>query len=572
MSNKEIFAKFDYVSPEAWKEKIIQDLKGKDFDETLVWTSPENIKVQPYYIDQQKKPINSFRDSSQWEITAPIHISKEANQQALKNLIGGVSHIHFIGKGESIDIEELTKDIKLDYAAISFQNISWIDQQIPFLEENKNHPIHLGIDPLYQLHLGNSKEYDSLEILKWIDIKKNLEASWGILTIDGSIYKNSGGHIIDEIAFIIAALQENLHQLKKSNIPSNSIGTIQIRTAIGPNFFFEIAKIKVIRHLANIIANQYEGAEIKILAESAEIYRSYLDTPTNILRLTTEGFSAIIGGAEAVMIHPYDSYEGNDFSQRISRNIQHLLLEESYLDKNNDPTKGSYYVEQLIEEIKRPAWNVFLSIEKHQGYVHSFVGKAIPEFFIYRHQLTLKKDAAKRKIVLLGTNQYPNINDKIQNIPSVNERKENSTILQPFRISEPFERLRIKMQQYQETHKNTPKAFLWEHGSVSMRKARSIFAFNFLATSGIPSYESQIPEDWNGVINQIQELRPEIIVLCSDNASWETFIPEALKVISKDTIVILAGKSESFKVDYTIYEGCDVLATLQNILKSLKIE
>jgi methylmalonyl-CoA mutase len=572
MSNKEIFAKFDSVSPETWKEKIIQDLKGKDFDENLVWTSPENIKVQPYYIDQQIKPINSFRDSSQWQITAPIHISKVANQQALKNLIGGASNIHFIGKGESIDIEELTKDIKLDYAAISFQNISWTDLQIPFLEKNKNQPIHLGIDPLYQLHLGNSKEYDSEEILKWIKLRNDLYASWGILSIDGSIYKNSGGHIIDEVAFIIAALQENLHQLQKLNIPSNSIGTIQIRTAIGPNFFFEIAKIKIIRHFANIIADQYEGAEIKILAESAEIYRSNLDTPTNILRLTTEGFSAILGGAEAVMIHPYDSCEGNDFSQRISRNIQHLLLEESYLDKNNDPTKGSYYVEQLIQELKRPAWNVFLSIEKHEGYIRSFVGKAIPEFFIYRHQLTLKKDAAKRKTVLLGTNQYPNINDKIQNNSPINEREENSSILQTFRISEPFERLRIKMQQYQESNENTPKAFLWEHGSVSMRKARSIFAFNFLAIAGIPSYESRNPEEWNNVIHQINEIQPEIIVLCSDNASWETFIPEALKVIPKNIIVILAGKSVNFTVNYTIYEGCDVLATLQNILKSLKIE
>lgn len=572
MSNKEIFAKFYSISPEAWKEKIIQDLKGKDYDETLVWTSPENIKVQPYYIDQKKEPINSFRDSSQWQITAPIQISKDANQQALKNLIGGASHIHFIGKGKSINIEEITKDIKLEYASISFQNISWSDQHIPFLEENKNKSIHLGIDPLYQLHIGNSKEYDSEEILKWIEIKKKLQASWGILTIDGSIFKNSGGHIIDEIAFIIAALQENLHQLQKANIPSNSIGQIQIRTAIGPNFFFEIAKIKVIRHLANIIVNQYEGAEIKILAESAEIYRSYLDTPTNILRLTTEGFSAILGGAEAVMIHPYDSYEGNDFSQRISRNIQHLLLEESYLDKNNDPTKGSYYIEQLIQEFKRPAWNVFLSIEKHQGYINSFIEKSIPEFFIYRHQLALKKDASRRKLVLLGTNQYPNINDKIQSISPINIREENSTILQPFRISEPFERLRIRMQQHQEMTGSTSKAFLWEYGTVSMRKARSIFAFNFLATAGIPSYESQNPDDWNGVIHQIHEIKPEIIVLCSDNASWETFIPEALKVVPKDTIVILAGKSDNDSVDFSIYEGCDVLATLQNILKSLKID
>lgn len=571
MSNQEIFAKFDSISSETWKEKIISDLKGKDYEETLVWTSPENIKVQPYYISNDETSIHSFRSETQWKITAPIHISENTNHQALKNLIGGANHIHFIGKDISIEIEKITKDIQLDSASISFQNISWSDQQIPYLEKNKTHTIHLGINPLHLLHIGKSKSYNSEEILKWIKIRKDLHASWGILTIDGSIYKNSGGHIIDEIAFILSALQENLHQLQKANIASNSIGTILIRTAIGPNFFFEIAKIKVIRHLAKIIADQYEGAEIEILAESAEIYRSHLDAPTNILRLTTEGFSAILGGADSVMIHPYDSYEGNDFSQRISRNIQHLLLEESYLDKNNDPTKGSYYVEQLIKNLKQPAWNVFLSIEKHEGYVRAFVGKSIPEFFIYRHQLTLIKAASKRKLVLLGTNQYPNIDDAFNNIPVIEEREDNSTILQTFRISEPFERLRIRMKQHQEVNGTIPKAFLWEHGKVAMRKARSIFAFNFLATAGIPSYEAQNPDVWNGVIEQINELNPKIIVLCSDNASWETFILEAMKVIPKATIVILAGKSDGYAVDYTIYEGADVLETLESILQDLGI-
>ena len=65
MSNKEIFAKFDSITPEEWEEKIIQDLKGKDYDRTLVWTSPENIKVQPYYIDKKEKPLSAYRVSSQ---------------------------------------------------------------------------------------------------------------------------------------------------------------------------------------------------------------------------------------------------------------------------------------------------------------------------------------------------------------------------------------------------------------------------------------------------------------------------------------------------------------------------
>lgn len=571
MSEKNLFAHFDEILPESWKEKIVQDLKGKDYESTLVWTTPENIKVQPFYTDKSEDSLVSYRETAAWQITAPVHISDIANQQALANLTGGATQIHFIGNGEYFDIDTLTKGIELSYAPVSFQNVQWQDEHIRFWTDYKSTASHLGINPLAELHQGKSQEFALENLVKWIKLKQTLQADWGVLSIDGSIYKNCGGHFIDEIAFIVAALQENLHQLRNAGITSDSIGTIQIRTAIGPNFFFEIAKLKTIRHLAHAVANQYEGADIQILAESADIYHSNLDPQTNILRLTTEGMSAILGGAEAVMLHPYDSGTGNDFSQRISRNIQHLLIEESYFEKQTDPTSGSYYIEQLIQELKRPAWNVFLSIEKYQGYVRSFTGKAIPEFFIFRHKQTLMKDVSKRKVVLLGTNQFPNLTDKINNIPPVSETSLKTTILQSFRLSEPFERLRIRMQQYKDQKGQFPKALLWEHGAVAMRKARSTYAFNFLATTGIPSQEATQPDNWDATVDELKSLQPDIVVLCSDNASWETFIPKALQVIPENTIIILAGKSDEYPVGFSIYEGCDVLTTLQQMLEKLQI-
>ncbi len=566
MSEKSLFSQFDAIQPEIWKEKIIQDLKGKDFDQALIWTTAENIKVQPFYTDNQNESLSSYRATARWEITAPIHISDVANQQALNNLTGGATAIHFIGKNQSPDIEHLTKNIELSYAPVSFQDVIWNEAHIDFWTKHKDSDSHLGINPLADLHAGISNEYDGENLLKWIEIRNQIQAKWGILSIDGSIYKNCGGHFIDEIAFIIAALQENLHQLRKVGIASNAIGTIRIRTAVGPNFFFEIAKIKTIRHLAQVVARQYEGAEIEILAESADIYHSYLDPQTNILRLTTEGMSAVLGGAEAVMLHPYDTQKGTDFSQRISRNIQHLLIEESYFEKQEDPTSGSYYIEQLIQDLKRPAWNVFLSIEKYHGYVRSFTGKAIPEFFIFRHKQTLMKDVSKRKVVLLGTNQFPNLTDKIATVPPTEKQTLKTTVLQSLRLSEPFERLRIRMQNFKDAQGQFPSAFLWEHGNVAMRKARSTYAFNFLATAGIPSRETSQPDNSDAAVSELKNIQPDIVVLCSDNTSWDTFVPNALEVIPQGAIVILAGKSEDYKVDLSIYEGCDVLAALELIL------
>lgn len=568
MAEQDLFYEFDSISSEAWKDKILQDLKGKDYEKTLVWRTVENIKVQPFYAEHEQKNISSFRKSATWKIVAPIVISNSAQQEALENLTGGATQIHFIGDNTTFDIDKITQGIQLDLAPISFQNVQWQDSHINFWTTNKHHNGHLGIDPLARLHKGDSKSYDKSDITKWIKIRKDIKAQWGVLAIDGSVYKNSGGHFVDEIAFILAALQENLHQLRKEGIPSNDIGTIQIRTAIGPNFFFEIAKIKVIRHLTQLVAQQYEGADIEILAESSDLYHSHLDTETNILRLTTEGMSGILGGAEGVMLHPYDIKRSN-VAQKISRNIQHLLIEESFFEKQIDPIEGSYYIEQLFHDLKTPSWNVFLSIEEHQGYIKSFVGKTIPQFYIFRHKTALLKDISKRKVVVLGANQFPNLKDNLGRLNTAENTTLDSTILQPFRLSEPFERIRIRLQNHIDTTGEFPQAFLWQYGEKSMRNARASFAFNFLATAGISSIENSQPDNWEQSVKEMKEFK--IVVLCSDNASWEEFLPKSADVITDDQLIILAGKNNEYH-GLKIYAGCNLLPILEEVFNQIGIK
>jgi len=572
MSEQNLFSDFEGIAPETWKEKIIQDLKGKDYDKTLVWSTPENLKVQPFYTGKDQHPIHLFRDSLQWQITAPVHIRQGANQTAIENLAGGATQIHFIGQHTAIDAAALCAGIDMDIAPVSFQDIRWTEQDIDFWQQKASSGSHLGIDPLAKLHTGETDIYDISLLEPWIKIRKESAARWGILSIDGSIYKNSGGHFIDEIAFITAALQEHLHHITSAGYQAADIGRILIRTAIGPNFFFEIAKIKVIRQLTQAVAEQYGGAEIEILAESSTLYHSQLDKHTNILRLTTEALSAVLGGAEAVMLHPFDHLAGNAFSHRISRNIQHLLVEESYLEKQLDPAAGSYYIEQLVSDLKRPAWNVFLSVEKHKGYIPAFLGKAIPEFFIFRHRQALQKDVATRSVVLLGANQFPNLSDNIRDLTERFCEPALPTTLKPFRLSEPFELLRIRMQRHQDKTGQIPAAFLWEYGHLAMRKARATYAFNLLACAGIAGKEGSQPDNWDIMVAEMQSLNPQIIVLCSDNDSWPEFVSKVLEVIPESCIVILAGKGEISGTDITIYEGCNILETLQNLLNHLNIE
>ncbi len=569
MSEQDLFFEFPPVSPNDWKEKILKDLKGKDYQKNLVWETPEGIKVEPFYVPANQKALSVFRSKISWGITAPVQISETANAEALENLNGGCTEIHFINTGKTFDISQLTQDIQTDIAALSFEGVTWDESHSDFWLKNKNSKSHLGINPLASLHQGLSNGYESKNLLKWIKFRNELQATWGLLLIDGSIYKNSGGHITDEIAFILTALQENLHQLRNLKITSNSIGTILIKTAIGPNFFFEIAKLKAIQHLAKIITEQYEGAEIKILAESSSLYHSYLDTETNILRLTTEAMSAAIGGADSIMLHPFDNPAGTDLSRRVSRNIHHLLIEESFFEKQADPAKGSYYIENLVRELKETAWKVFLEIEKNQGYIQSYKDKTIPKLHIQNHRENLKDCFAHQKTIMIGSNQYPNLKDNIGHIQDSTETESQSP-LHSFRLSEPFENLRVRLQNHIQENLHTPKAFLWLHGNQSIRKARAIFSYNFLASAGILSIENSDPGNWELSIEEMNKSNSSIIVLCSDNDSWEKFLPKAIETISKDKLIILAGENKSFE-GMTIHRNSNALECLNQIFRYLGI-
>ena len=80
------------------------------------------------------------------------------------------------------------------------------------------------------------------------------------------------------------------------------------------------------------------------------------------MRQTTESMSAIIGGVDQLIVHPYDetSIEGkSNFSEQLGINISLILKEESYFGNVSDPLNGSYLIDYLTNEISEKAWLLF---------------------------------------------------------------------------------------------------------------------------------------------------------------------------------------------------------------------
>jgi len=261
--------------------------------------------------------------------------------------------------------------------------------------------------------------------------------------------------------------------------------------------------------------------------------------------------SAVLGGTDSMTVMPFNAaYEAaTDFSERIARNQQILLKEESHFDKIVDPAAGSYYIETLTDSIAENAWKLFLEVQEKGGYVAAF-----KEGFV---QATVTATASKmdsaiatRRENLLGTNQFPNFTEYIQHeltaeVFSKQVRKADGAIAEPlarYRGAQAFEALRYATDVYSKSNKR-PLVFMLTVGSLSMRKARAQFACNFFAVAGFTVQEGKGYKTVEEGVADAVEAGADVVVICSSDEEYATFAPEAAEMLI-DPIFVVAGNPE----------------------------
>ena len=438
-----LFERFDPVSLDEWKSKIEVDLKGKSYQETLVWNSIEGIEIQPVYHkeavnDSKIIPVSSKANAG-WQnrsiipITSPV----EANTKALKALKEGSDSIVFRGNIHSeSELSTLLDGIMLDIVHVGFITENPIDLHNyldSFISNNGVRPFSIQVyaDPIGDLIVnGDWNEHDAFEFLN-----KTENNNYFNVIITGDHYANSGATIIEELAFSLAQANEYIARSDNKQEVANSI---EFSLGIGSNYFFEIAKLRALRRLWPLILKGYNLKEesLSIHCNTSIWNYAIYDPYVNMLRGTTAAMSAIIGGCDSISVHPFDAVynEYNKFSDRIARNISIILKEESFLDKVVDPSHGSYYIEQLTDEIAGKTWKLFQKIEAEGGLLENLKNGNI-QSMVKTSADKKQKAFEKGEITLLGVNKYPNqeerMADKIKIEPSI--QPNDKQLIEPIR-------------------------------------------------------------------------------------------------------------------------------------------
>ena len=450
---KNLFDDFNPVSSKQWKQQIQFELKGADYNEALIWNSPENIKVKPFYHnDECIENLNANTKATQFQICQNIfvHDLEKSNLRAIYSINRGAESIRFTIEDEKIELAKLLQNIDLEKTTIYFK-LSFISKdfikKIEALAKEKKTKTYCNLDPIGQLAKeGNwflTKEKTNFETLNLLSTNTT---NVSLISINGSLYQNAGANMVQQIAYSLAHANEYFNRITTISQP------IVFEVSVGTNYFFEIAKLRALRILFNLIAKEYNHKfDCHLLVSPTKRNKTLYDYNVNMLRTTTECMSAILGGADAIANLAYDSlyHKDNEFGDRIARNQLLILKHESHFDKVNNPADGSYYIESLTKQLAEKALILFKDIEANGGFL-----KQLNEGIIKRK---IQESADKEqelfdsgKEILIGTNKYPNkkdsMKDNLELFPFV-KIKPRKTLISPIiekRLSEKVEQDRLK--------------------------------------------------------------------------------------------------------------------------------
>ena len=457
MNKEQLFTDFPAVSSKAWKQKIQADLKGADYNDTLIWESPEGIKVKPFYQgdDLNQSLVSSPSNESEWRIGQHIFVTDaaEANQKAIKAIKSGTESLIFTLNNPELKPKVIMKGIDINSIPVHFKfqflSVAYIKELLAYAG-SANENIYFHIDILSNFcRTGNwFTDFESDHVaLKEI---LNEAANTPTLSIDVSLYQNAGANRAQQLAYALGHLSEYLNFLNKNKLLDSDL-KVCFEMAVDGNYFFEIAKLRALRLLWKTIAVEFGiQTDCHILACPTNRNKTIYDYNVNLLRTTTECMSAILGGADTIYNLSYDGiyHESNEFAERISRNQLLILKGESYFDKIANPSDGSYYIEVLTQQLAEKALVIFKQIEQGGGFLKQLKAHNI--------QRKIKESALKQQVrydagdeVLVGSNKYPNEMDKMKQELQKNpftKKNPRKTIVEPIaeiRLSESSEKIRL---------------------------------------------------------------------------------------------------------------------------------
>ncbi len=533
------------------------DELGPEPEQMLETPTYEAVAIRALYtaLDELPEPplpgewpfvrgADALRDvKSGWRVAEAIPANRVAgvaaddvNSAVLAGLAEGVSallvrvgesgvlpaQLEKVFEGVYLSMVPVILDAGADYRAAGEVMLELVSRVEP--DQRDILSIDLGADPL----TAALSERPAPRLAEVVDVATRVADKTGVraITVDGPAFHNLGANATWELAGSVAAAVSYLRELTGSGLPvAKALTQISFRLAADDDQFLTIAKVRALRRLwarvAEVVGAPDSGAAV-VHAETSLPMMTQRDPWVNMLRTTLAAFGAGVGGADTVLVFPFDvAIEGGfpgmatSFARRMARNVQLLLLEESHVGRVLDPAGGSWFVEDLTDQLAHHAWESFQAIEQHGGFADSvdYIAGQIAEIAGKRAD-----DIAHRKTAITGVNEYPNITEPA--LPHSDSSYSPLAAGMLIRYAAEFEALRDRSDAYLLRNESRPRVLLLPLGPLAEHNIRSTFASNLLASGGIETINPGTV-DADGVAKAVADAgSPVVAVVCGTDTRY----------------------------------------------------
>ena len=614
MSDKKLFSEFTSSGRQDWLDKIQVDLKGADFQKKLVWKTDEGFSVQPFYLRDDLENLASVGSEpgefpyvrgnkagdNNWFVRQDIcgDSAAQANKKALEILGKGIDSLGFRIPAEQLSadyVQTLLDGIYCDCIELNFKVCA--KHALELAQILVDYFAKKGYDPA---RINASIEFDPIKamIMKGRDTESLIATGkalietvsnypdFRVIAVNGAALSDSGAYIVQELGYSLAWGVEYLKRLSDEGVAGSEIARrIKFNMGVGTNYFMEIAKFRAARMLWSKIAEEYAGDDKEsckacIHAKTSFYNMTLFDSYVNLLRSQTETMSAAIAGVNSITVTPFDAaYEKPDeFSERIARNQQLLLKEESHFDKVVDPAGGSYYIEVLTDSLASEAWKIFLKVQQEGGIVE-YAKKGLVQDDVLASDAKRHTLAAQSREFILGTNQFPNFTEvsdgKTPAVCCCKCSREEGPYkgIHTSRLSSEFETLRLST----EKAAKQPVAFMLTIGNLVWRQARAQFSCNFLASAGYKVIDNLGFSSVEEGVDAALKAGADIVVICSSDEEYAQYAVPAYKYLAGRALFVVAGNPESAEqlkaegIENFIHVRVNQLETLKSFNQKLGI-
>ena len=400
------------------------------------------------------------------------------------------------------------------------------------------------------------------------------------LAVDATAYHDAGASAAQELGCGLATGVAYLRELTAAGLSERAAaGQLEFRWAATADQFLTIAKLRAARRLwarvCQVSGVPAEQSAQRQHAVTSAVMMTERDPWVNILRTTLACMAAGVGGADAVTVLPFDAALGlpDAFARRIARNTQSVLLEESHLGRVIDPAGGSWYVEQLTDELAHAGWAWFQEVERAGGQ-QAALGSGLVREQIAATWAEREDDLAHRREPVTGVSEFPNLAERLpvrEPVPVPDTGPDTGHGpggLPRVRRSQRFEALRARSDARLAACGARPKVFLAAIGPAAAHTGRSSFAANLFQAGGIETVLGE-GADAEALASAFTASGATVACLCSSDrlyAEQAEAVAAALGGAGARRVLLAGKPGELPGVDGYVYTGCDAIAVLGSTL------